>query len=291
MVSVIIPTYNRAHTLQKSIESVLSQTYSDLELIVVDDGSTDNTEETVKAISDRRLRYFYQDHQGACSARNAGILLARGEYIAFQDSDDTWLPCKLEVQLQELQKTGADIITCHMLMTDKSGNLISIPNVHHSQFFTQENIPTGIGTQTLLMKKTVADSICFDPELPRFQDMEWLLRALQKYRVYCMSQALVNYRVYPDSISSSMENGYHAVRIIRTKHPDLKESAPIIAESLSNAMLGWSDDLKKNGAQNYRDYLLLGQDLSAGPRSRIKIVLIKLNLYSLFRQLKRILKS
>lgn len=96
-VSVVIPTYNRAHLVGRAIQSVLNQTYQDFEIIVVDDGSTDNTEEVVKSFNDPRIRYIRHDqNRGGSAARNTGIKMARGEYIAFQDSDDEWLPEKLE---------------------------------------------------------------------------------------------------------------------------------------------------------------------------------------------------
>ena len=92
---VIIPTYNREGTLLRAVNSVLSQSFTDLELIVVDDGSTDHTRELVESIKDNRLRYIYQKNAGACAARNKGIDAAEGEFIAFQDSDDVWLKEKL----------------------------------------------------------------------------------------------------------------------------------------------------------------------------------------------------
>jgi len=100
-VSVIISTYNRAHLIGRAIQSVLNQTYQDFEVIVVDDGSTDNTEEIVKSFNDPRIRYIrHEKNKGAAAARNTGIKAARGKYIAFQDSDDEWLPEKLEKQMK-----------------------------------------------------------------------------------------------------------------------------------------------------------------------------------------------
>lgn len=88
MISVVIPTYNRAKLIARSIESVLNQTYKDIEIIVVDDGSEDNTEEVVLNIKDDRIRFFRMKcNQGACAARNKGISMATGEYVAFQDRD------------------------------------------------------------------------------------------------------------------------------------------------------------------------------------------------------------
>ena len=90
-VTVVIPTYNRAHLIKDAVESVLNQTYQDFELIVIDDGSTDNTREVLAVYKDK-LTYIYQENQGRSSARNHGIELAQGEYIAFLDSDDVWFP-------------------------------------------------------------------------------------------------------------------------------------------------------------------------------------------------------
>jgi glycosyltransferase involved in cell wall biosynthesis len=101
LVSVVVPTYNRAYCLPDTIASVLAQTHGNVELIVVDDGSTDGTEALMRERygSERRLRYLRQDNRGVSAARNKGIDAARGDVIALLDSDDTWLPWKLEVQL------------------------------------------------------------------------------------------------------------------------------------------------------------------------------------------------
>jgi glycosyltransferase involved in cell wall biosynthesis len=93
--SIILPTYNRAHFLPKAIESVLAQTYEDWELIIVDDGSTDNTKEVITKYEDLRIRYFFQENQERSAARNNGIEQAQGEYVCFLDSDDYYLTEKL----------------------------------------------------------------------------------------------------------------------------------------------------------------------------------------------------
>jgi glycosyltransferase involved in cell wall biosynthesis len=103
VVSIIIPTYNRAHLVAEAIESALDQTNSDFELIVVDDGSTDNTEEIVRSFRDDRLKYVKQSNQGVSAARNTGIATAKGEFIAFLDHDDLFLPEKVSVQLARIR--------------------------------------------------------------------------------------------------------------------------------------------------------------------------------------------
>lgn len=102
--SVVIPSYNREKVVARAINSVLNQTYQDFEIIVVDDGSIDKTKEVVRAIDDCRIRYVFQDNQGANAARNNGIIHAKGDYITFLDSDDQYEPTMLEEQLKVFEK-------------------------------------------------------------------------------------------------------------------------------------------------------------------------------------------
>lgn len=106
MISVIIPTCNRASFLERAVSSVLKQSFSPLELIIVDDGSTDETSWIVHSFEDKRVRYYYQENRGVSAARNLGLSLARGKYAALLDSDDYWLPEKLEQQLRFMQEGG-----------------------------------------------------------------------------------------------------------------------------------------------------------------------------------------
>ena len=110
-VSVVIPTFNRSKLVVRAIDSVLSQTYKDYEIIVVDDGSTDNTSGILKPYMSR-IRYFYQANQGASAAKNKGMQLARGKWISILDSDDLWLPTKLELQLNTVTPLGKDFGAC-----------------------------------------------------------------------------------------------------------------------------------------------------------------------------------
>ena len=100
-VSVVIPTYNRAPLIGRSIKSVLNQTYQDFEIIIVDDASTDNTKEVVSNFNDERIRYIqHEENKGEAAARNTGIKATRCDYIAPQDSDDEWIPEKLSTQIE-----------------------------------------------------------------------------------------------------------------------------------------------------------------------------------------------
>lgn len=115
MVSIIIPTYNRESYVLRAVESVLNQTYRDIEVVLIDDGSTDNTAHKLKEVStkDSRLKYFFQENKGVAAARNLGMQKASGEYISFLDSDDVLYPCKVEEQIRELTKQGADVCVCN----------------------------------------------------------------------------------------------------------------------------------------------------------------------------------
>jgi glycosyltransferase involved in cell wall biosynthesis len=112
-VSVVIPTYNRSDKVRKGVESVLAQSFTDLEVIVVDDGSSDNTEQTLRQAFGDRIRYYFQPNQGVSVARNKGIAEARGEWIAFLDSDDLWEREKIERQFNALQQCGSPCGACY----------------------------------------------------------------------------------------------------------------------------------------------------------------------------------
>lgn len=127
-VSIIIPTYNRAHTVCRTLDSVLAQTHADWEAIVVDDGSKDNTREIIEAryAGEPRIRYSVKENGGAAAARNAGLGMASGDFIAFLDSDDTWVPWKLELQLQCFRVEPAiGMMWTNMDAVDPDGNLVN----------------------------------------------------------------------------------------------------------------------------------------------------------------------
>src|SRR3990170_3473675 len=127
-VSVIIPAYNSARFLPEAIESVLAQTYKDYGIIVIDDGSTDNTKETLEPYFDK-IKYIYQQNQGAASARNTAIRHSQGEYIAFLDADDVWLPEKLHIQVEYLNNNpGIAMVYSPSVTISEDGGLTDKKN-------------------------------------------------------------------------------------------------------------------------------------------------------------------
>jgi glycosyltransferase involved in cell wall biosynthesis len=128
LVSVIIPTFNRAHLLPRAIRSVLDQSHRTLEVLVVDDGSTDNTREVAAdfARCDGRVRYLYQDNRGVSGARNTGLYAAGGDYLAFLDSDDVWKPQKLDVQLACMRRLPhVGMVWSEMESVDRAGRIVN----------------------------------------------------------------------------------------------------------------------------------------------------------------------
>jgi len=120
-VSVIVISYNMARLVTRAIQSIFSQTFRDYEILFVDDGSTDDTKQVVESFGDR-VRYFYQENAGLAAARNRGILASRGEYIAFLDSDDYWVPDKLEVQVAVLDKNPrVGLVHARALVVNEEG--------------------------------------------------------------------------------------------------------------------------------------------------------------------------
>lgn len=207
MISVIIPAYNREDTVVRAIDSVLRQTHRDLEVIVVDDGSEDRTRQRVEGIRDPRLVYFRSEKNlGAAAARNLGISLAKGAYIAFQDSDDEWYENKLEVQLAYLEKTGADIVSCAFRRMDAVGQEppMRIPGEDRfsGRVCFSDLLPANFcSTQTLLMKRACLAEDRFDPAYRRLMDWELLLRLSRKWALYFDNTVLVDQYVQKNSIS------------------------------------------------------------------------------------------
>ncbi len=194
MVSVVIPTYNRAHLLARSINSVLKQSIDDIEIIVVDDGSTDNTQCLIESMNDKRIKYFKQEKSGACRARNIGIEESNGELIAFQDSDDEWFPNKLDSQLKYLKETNADFTFCEYYKITPEETKV-VPDGLISKYLTleQELEKNYVGTPTILMKKEVAKNIRFDETLKRFQDWDFTIKVLKNnYIVSYQNTPLMN---------------------------------------------------------------------------------------------------
>lgn len=183
--SVIIPTFNRASLLQKAINSVLSQQFDDWELIVVDDGSTDNTAAVVRAIDDPRVRYVYQTNAERCAARNNGIAHALGRYICFLDSDDYYLPQRLTLLYNTLEDRS---FPCQMfytgLLIDCDGKVERLVIKYTDKGNVFENIATNIiHSQQVCISCEILAQFKFDTRFRIGEDIELWLRIARQYPV------------------------------------------------------------------------------------------------------------
>ena len=227
LVSVVIPTHNRVELLPRAIESVLKQTYADLEIIVVSDGSTDNTEEVVKKYtdSDSRVKYIgYSPARGGNVARNIGIEASQGEYVAFLDDDDEWLPEKLDRQIDLLEKdvnvglvyTGVRIIYVnenieYNSMSKERGDLkktILIDNC------------VGTTSTVVLRKSILKKSGMFDDKLKALQDFDLWIRIAQHSKVDVVSEPMINYYNYlgAKQVSAVTQKYIDAFKYINEKY-------------------------------------------------------------------------
>lgn len=205
--SIIIPTYNRSCYLMEAIDSVLAQTYEKYEILVIDDGSTDSTRESVKKY-DGRVRYIYQENKGPSAARNNGIRNANGDLIAFLDSDDIWHADKLAQQVAAFYEnpslgivaTGYEVIDTKYQITSvnilNKEELKDIRNDHlYKNFFP---------TPTVMIKKKCFEKVGFFNEALHFaEDWEMWLRVMADFNFGYISKALTKVRVHPVSISTT----------------------------------------------------------------------------------------
>jgi len=194
LVSVIIPTYNRGWILKEAIDSVLSQDFEDFELIVVDDGSTDNTQDILNGYA-RDIIALRQENHGVSAARNAGIASASGHFIAFLDSDDLWLPGKLARQV-DFFKSNPDAMICQTEeLWIRNGKRVNPKNRHKkfSGMIFKHSLPLCIvSPSAVMLKKSLLDKTgVFDESLPACEDYDLWLRISRKFPVFLIDTPLI----------------------------------------------------------------------------------------------------
>ena len=226
MVSVIIPTYNRARSIKESVMSVLKQTYKDIECLVIDDGSCDNTIDILNTIKDSRLKVIeLQQNKGPSYARNFGCNKAQGEYIAFNDSDDLWVESKLEKQLLFLNNNpDYSMVYCRFVCEDKAGKTI-VPDERFGKKELEDNLVNTlmnfntIGTPTIIIKKEVWEQIGgFDEKLAALEDYDLAIRIAENNKIGFIDDVLVRVNSTFDSVNSNLFNRGIALLQIGAKY-------------------------------------------------------------------------
>lgn len=198
LVSVVIPVYNRETTVGRAAASVLNQSYTNLELIIVDDCSNDNSLQVIHEFQDKRIIVITSEqNSGANAARNKGILAAKGQYVAFQDSDDEWVKDKLKIQMQDMINRDLSASFCaHCLIDGRIKRIV--PDDYEDKLKYENELMNVladcnvVSTQTLIVKRDVFDKIgYFDEEMPRLQDYEFVIRLAQKEKIGYIACPLV----------------------------------------------------------------------------------------------------
>lgn len=194
-ISVIIPTYNRVYTLKRAIDSVLNQSYKNFELIIVDDGSNDETPNLIKSYTDKLL-YIRVQHKGPAYARNIGIKISRYNYIAFLDSDDWWNKNKLLSQLDYMAKHPTYAISHTQEVWYKNGKILNQKKRHrkYGGYIFERCLPLcAVGISTVIIKREVFEDVgYFDESLPACEDYDFWLRTSLKYNFLFLDQPLTS---------------------------------------------------------------------------------------------------
>ena len=253
LVSVVVATYNCAGFLREAIGSVLNQTYRRLELHVVDDGSTDHTADVIQEFaSDPRLHYHFQTNRGQTNAKNRGIAMSRGEFVAFCDADDRWLPSKLAVQIPLFHgRPDLGVVYTRSSKIDEAGRTLASAKEPRSFFksgrvtvdlFKTNFVPFG----TAVIRKSCLDEMgAFDERYRMGIDWELWLRLSTRYEFLFADEVTYVYRVWDGQMSRNWEGRYeNCFRIMRdfeSRHAGLLSPA-VVREA-------WADSFVQRGRQ------------------------------------------
>ncbi|MCK5889574.1 MAG: glycosyltransferase family 2 protein [Methylococcales bacterium] len=227
LVSIIVPTFNRCHFLRRALHSITRQTYVDIEVIVIDDGSTDKTGEMI-AEEFSNIIYIFQSNAGVSSARNKALEYAKGEWIAFLDSDDEWLPNKLDNQIN-LLKSNPDYKICHTEeQWVRNGVKVNQMKKHKKVggWIFSECLPLcAMSPSSIMIHHSVFTDVgVFDPELPACEDYDLWLRITSKYPVLLIDEPqIIKYGGHEDQLSQKYW-GMDRYRIIALQKIILSDS-------------------------------------------------------------------
>ncbi len=254
LISVIIPNYNHTHFISNAIQSVLAQTYSNFEIIVVDDGSTDDSQAVIAGFGDK-VHYIWQENQGLGAARNTGIRAAAGEFVALLDADDQWNPDYLENMILLTDKfSNAGVYYCCAQGIDDEGYLLPQkfglnPNSTENTIKTLLKANFIIPSTVLIRRSVVVECGYFDQHnrgLHGCEDWDLWLRIAPDYELIGTDDCFVRYRIHDSSLSANIPGMQRATRAVIEKHfgPD------------DDQLETWSVDKRRAYGGLYRYYLL-----------------------------------
>jgi glycosyltransferase involved in cell wall biosynthesis len=236
LVSVVIAAFNMGQYLPLAVSSVLNQSYRNFEVIIVDDGSTDTTREAMtKFEDDPKIKLFHQSNQGQASAKNRGIMEASGDFIAFLDADDLWMPNKLERQLPcfDISK-DVGVVYTNVSTIDEEGSIISTPNMKYysgkiSGRLLVDNFVTGMAS---IVRRECFNTVgLFDETFPMGIDYDLWLRISVKYEFFYLDEVTYLYRQWAGQMSHNYKKRLeYAIKIMNSfleRHPKLVDKATV----------------------------------------------------------------
>lgn len=254
LVSVVTATYNMAHYLPLAIQSVLAQTYENFELLIVDDGSMDNTREVVKAFLDNaQVKYLVQKNKGQAAAKNRGILESSGEYIAFLDADDMWAPEKLELQVPLFASSeNLGVVYSRLACIDQSGSYLGVANNELFRGRISERLLNHnfVGFSTAVVKKECFDRLGgFNENYRMAIDYDLWLRFSTQYEFDYVDLPLLYYRWWPGQLSQNFSKQRYlcAIDIMRNFIQEFPGAVPknIENESWAHTYVGFGQCLQR----------------------------------------------
>ncbi len=282
LVSVIMPTYNCAVYLQESIESVLARTYDAYEVVVIDDGSTDNTKLVLKPYMEKIKYIDLGRNEGLPTARNLGIQSAKGEYVAFLDADDIWMPEKLEMSIDQFMKNpdAGMVYSKHINIDSKSQFLegkirrrLPSGNIFTQLFFEQNFI---ICSSVVVRKEVFNKTALFDSGLVNCQDWDMWLRIAFYYKAIGIDVPLVKYRHSAKSLSKNRNNVLKYQKVIIDKiYTMFKDSENGINEKM------YKKRLAAHYAKIGRHYTRMGDKVVARENFRLSLKMDPINIRTL----------
>ncbi len=221
-VSIIIPAYNAIAYLPKTIESVLQQTFTDFEVLIVNDGSSDNILQWADDIADARIQVISQSNQGVSTARNTGIAHAKGEYVAFLDADDLWDATKLEKQVSCLDNDHTiGLVYTWTLLIDQLGNPTGKSYIYYAegdvwkQLVVRDFICNG--SSPMVRRSCFEKAGLFDPNIAFGEDLDMWIRIAAHYRFALIKEILTYYRRHPKNATTNREKLMHGLRQVTEK--------------------------------------------------------------------------
>lgn len=234
-----MPVFNAENYIKQSIESVLNQSEQDFELIIINDGSIDESEEIIKSFSDRRIKYFYQENSGAAAARNKGLDNALGDFIVFQDADDLSVPCRFEILKRQFKSSSIGIVHSDMLTIDEDNSPLGYwqsRNVEKNRvlrFFLK--VGTFINGPSMMLRKEVFEDLRYDATLKIGEDTNLILQALKYWESVHVPEPLYFYRKH--SNNTTKENDYNTLVLHVQKTIEAHSIKDLIPE------IDWKNDL------------------------------------------------